>query len=240
MFSPSIGPLLYGFALLLLFFVLMNADRRFREHVSRSMLRPFNFFADLRDRRLLPNAQTTLLAVILSGSAALCLGAILRHVYALEATRNAAGQVLPVGLRSWAQSEDGSFFGMVLWLTLIVLTVILFMVLVLRFIAIFRKGRIMIGDTYNVVVWSALPIVVLLPFDLLLPRMDVELKTIILAVSILVVLILWVYYRLLKGAGVLFDVYPARLYIYGTFALLVVTILVLGYLQSLHILSNFR
>jgi hypothetical protein len=231
--------MLFGFALLLLFFLLLNADRRFREHVSRSLLRPFNFFADLRDRRLLPNAQTTLLAVILSGSVALCLSALLHDAYVLGGINPKLGSLLPGGLRSGSLAEDGSFFGMVLWLTLIVLGAILFAALVLRFIAIFRKGRIMMGDTYNVTVWSVLPVILLLPFDLILPRMDIDRRTVTLAFGILLGLFLWIYYRLFKGIGVLFDVYPARLYMYGTFGLLVVAILIAGYLQSLHILSNF-
>lgn len=230
LFSPTIGPLLYGFGLLLLFFLLMNADRRFREYVSRSLFRPFNFFADLRDRRLLPNAQTTLLAIILSGSAALCMSALLHDAYALSGSTPALVQHLPDGLRSWSLSEGSGYFGLVLWMTAIVFGAILFAVLVLRFIAIFRKGRIMMGDTYNVVVWSVLPVVILLPFDLILPRMDVDTTTMRLASGILIGLFLWTYYRLLKGTGVLFDVYPARLYIYGTVVIVVAGMIAFGFL----------
>jgi hypothetical protein len=119
---------------------------------------------------------------------------------------------------------------------MIALALILFIALLLRFIAIFRKGRIMIGDTFNVSVWSLLPFVLVLPFDLILPRMDIEPSTVKLAGAIFIFVVLWVYYRLLKGIGVLFDVYPVRLYVYGTAAVIIIGILIAGYLKSVHVL----
>ena len=94
----------------------------------------------------------------------------------------------------------------------------------------------MMGDTFNVTVWSFLPFIIILPFDLILPRMDIEPGTVKLVSIIFVFVTLWVYYRLLKGIGVLFDVYPARLYIYGTAFITIITILILGYLKSVHVM----
>src|SRR5438067_976034 len=110
--------MLYGFVLLLLFFLLLNLDRRFRDHAKRSMMRPFNFFADLRDRRMLPNSQTTLLAIVISGAIGLCIGALLHDTYSLPAAEQPLAWLLPIGLRTWSLAEDGSYFAMVLWLTM--------------------------------------------------------------------------------------------------------------------------
>lgn len=239
MTATTLWPLLYGFALLLVFFVLLNVDRRFRDHVSRSLLRPFNFFADLRDRRVLPNTQVTLLAFVLAGSQALCIGSLLRHAYTLSATNHALSLLMPVGWREWSLSENGEYFMLLIWLTTLALAGIFIIALGLRFIGMFRRGRIMIGDTYNLAVWSVLPIVLLLPYDIVLPRMDNTTSTLGISTAILIVITIWIYYRLLKGAGVLFDVYPTRLYVYGTFVLLVIAVSILAYLQSLHLLANF-
>jgi hypothetical protein len=236
LFAPSVGPLLYGFGLLLLFFLLLNVDRRFRDHAKRSLLRPFNFFADLRDRRTLPNSQTTLLSIILAGSIGLCLGPLLHDVYSLSDANGALKAALPIGLRSWSLAENSAYFQMILWITMIALALILLIVLILRFVAMFRKGRILIGDTFNITVWSFLPVIIILPFDLILPRMDIEPGTVKLVSITFVFVTLWVYYRLLKGIGVLFDVYPARLYMYGTAAIIIVGILILGYLKSVHVM----
>src|SRR5581483_4370966 len=77
------GVLLYAFGLLLVLFLLINLDRRFREYIVRSLVRPFNFFADVRDRRILPNGQTTLLALICSGAFGISV-ATLVHGYAAD------------------------------------------------------------------------------------------------------------------------------------------------------------
>lgn len=184
----------------------------------------------------MPSAQTTMLAVILAGSIGLCVGPLLHDVYTLSSVNGALKAALPIGLRSWSMAEDSAYFEMILWITMVALALILFIVLVLRFIAIFRKGRIMIGDTFNVVVWSCLPFAIVLPFDLILPRMDIEPGTVKFATVLFVFMTLWVYYRLLKGIGVLFDVYPARLYMYGTASIIIVGILIAGYLKHAHVL----
>jgi beta-galactosidase len=234
--TVSFAPMLFGFLLLLLFFLLLNLDRRFRDHAKRSLLRPFNFFADLRDRRTLPSSQTMMLSIILAGSIGLCVGPLLHDVYSLSNSNGALKAALPIGLRSWSLASDGSYFEMILWLTAIALAKIFSIVLILRFVAMFRKGRILIGDTFNVSVWSFLPFILVLPLDLILPRMDIEPSTVKLAGVLFVFVGLWVYYRLLKGIGVLFDVYPARLYMYGTAAIIIVGILIAGYLKSVHVL----
>src|SRR5579871_1811660 len=105
--------MLYGFLLLLLFFFLVNLDRRFRDHAKRSLLRPFNFFADLRDRRTLPNSQTAMLSIILAGSIAICKGTLLRDGYLLSQTHHVLGALLPIAMRSWATTEGRGFFGLI-------------------------------------------------------------------------------------------------------------------------------
>jgi hypothetical protein len=62
--------------------------------------------------------------------------------------------------------------------------------------------------------------------------MEPEFSTLKLIALVMLAIWIWVYYRLLKGAGVLFDVYPTRLYIYGTFVLGVVALLVTGYVRA--------
>jgi hypothetical protein len=161
---------------------------------------------------------------------------LLHDIYALSNANGALKAALPVGLRSWALAGNSDYFELIMWLTAIALAKIFSIVLTLRFVAMFRKGRILIGDTFNVSVWSFLPFIIVLPFDLILPRMDIEPSTVKVAAALFIFVGLWVYYRLLKGIGVLFDVYPARLYIYGTAAIIIIGILILGYLKSVHVM----
>ena len=53
-----------GIVLILLFAVVYNLFRRFRENVVRSFLRPYNFFADVRDQRMLSIFQTSVVGLL--------------------------------------------------------------------------------------------------------------------------------------------------------------------------------
>lgn len=233
---PMVGPLIYGFALLLALFLLINADRRFREYISRALVRPFNFFADVRDRRLIPGGQTTILAVILAGSLGLCFAPVFRLLFEVPEAQRAITNMFSSTMRENFITYLSNYFPLLVLLTALAFLAIVFLTGVLRFIAIFVKGRILFGDTFNVAVWSLLPVAFLLPFDLILPRMDADMTTVLLAMWTLVIVFLWFFYRFLKGAGVLFDVYPTRIYIYGTITLGVISLLVYLYLHSYNVL----
>jgi hypothetical protein len=232
--SDAMGPLLYGFLLLLVLFLLINLDRRFREYVTRALMRPFNFFADIRDQRLIPNAQTTLLALVISGALGLAAPAFIRLLVEVNEANNLIHAIIP---NSWRGGiiKMGGYMGIAAWATIAIFIVVVFMAAVMRFCAIFIRGRILIGDTFNVTVWALLPIVLLLPLDLILPRMDIDYSTLLLTLSVFIILFLWIYFRILKGAGVLFDIYPTQLYIYGMLVLAVASITIFIYLQYLHI-----
>jgi hypothetical protein len=227
--SDAMGPLLYGFLLLLVLFLLINLDRRFREYVTRAFMRPFNFFADIRDQRLIPNAQTTLLALVISGALGLAAPAFIRLVVEVNDVSHLMNAVIPHSWRGGILSMGG-YMGIAAWATIAIFIVVVFVAAIMRFCAIFIRGRIFIGDTFNVTVWSLLPIVLLLPLDLILPRMDIDYSTLLLTLSVFIILFLWIYFRILKGTGVLFDVYPTKLYIYGVVVLAVASIVVFIYL----------
>ncbi len=237
--ESSFGALIYAFVLLFLLFLLINLDRRFREYISRALIRPFNFFADIRDQRLIPNAQTSMLAVVLSGALAGCLAALLRLVFSIPDLTRSFNLALPSSVASQLQSLSKDYLAMLAILTGVALGSILLLTLVLRFAAIFVRGRILLGDTYNVAVWALLPAAFLLPYDLIVPRMDINSATATISYVTLLVLFLWSFYRLLKGTGVLFDVYPTKIYLYGTAVLLVVSAVLYFYLRHNHVFENF-
>ncbi len=93
---------------------------------------------------------------------------------------------------------------------------------ILRFTSMFIRGRYYFADAYNISVWSLQPLSFLLVFDLILPRMDMDHATATIVLVIFVAITLWCYFRILKGAGVLFDIYPTKIYGYGIVFLAVV------------------
>jgi hypothetical protein len=234
--AEGLGPLFYTFGFLLIFFLLMNLDRRFREYIGRSLFRPYNFFSDIRDRRLIPNFQTTLLALVIAGGIALALASL---VLGFGAGHVFHKLILPESLRLWL-NERGSDFGalLVLFTTFTFLSILL-LTFGIRFAAMFVRGRYYASDAFNVSVWSLLPWVFLLGYDLILPRLDTDHTTAMISLLLIGVLFLWSYIRLLKGMGVLFDVYPTRMYIYGLAAIALLFLATYFYLQQSDVFANF-
>jgi hypothetical protein len=237
--------LAFGFLLILMVFLLLNLDRRFRDYMSRALVRPYNFFADIRDQRIIPNAQTGLLLLAISGSLLLVVGGLLYSFRDDHAAKFFVDHFFPW---VWVQHVIASLKDDPIMLciggTAIIAGLWLFVALLVRFAAMFVKGRIHFSDTANTVIWSALPAVFLIPFGMIITRLDRNEMLGFTAMWVLVVLFGWIYYRLLKGVAVLFDIYPTRVYLYAgvaTAILLVATVLHMDYhFDWLEHLTTFR
>jgi len=57
--------IIFGLVLALFMGVLVNSGRKFREDASRALLRPYNYYADIRDQRIMSAYHTTFLGVII-------------------------------------------------------------------------------------------------------------------------------------------------------------------------------
>ena len=217
-----LGVLLYTFGLLLIFFLLMNLDRRFREYISRSILRPFNFFADIRDRRLIPNLQTVLLSFVCSGAFGIFLATVLTGFSTHDGVKPYFSKLLPTPIYTIQNGTEWDFGTLVIVITCASFTAMVLLAAILRFTSMFIRGRYYFADAYNISVWSLQPLSFLLIFDLILPRMDMDHATATIMLVVLVIITLWCYFRILKGTGVLFDVYPTKIYVYGVLFLSIV------------------
>lgn len=225
--------LAFGFLLILTIFLLLNLDRRFRDYMSRALVRPYNFFADIRDQRIIPNVQTALLLLAISGSLLLVIGGLLYSFRDDPSSKFFVEHFLPWSwMHTFVLSISGNPLMLCLVGTLVVAGMLLVIALLVRFAAMFVKGRIHLSDAINVVVWSALPAIFLLPFGMIVTRLDRNENLGLTALWVVVVLFAWFYYRLLKGVAVLFDIYPTRVYLYwgtATAILLVATVLHMDY-----------
>ncbi len=213
--SDYLGVLLYTFGLILLFFLLMNVDRRFREYAGRSLVRPYNFFSDIRDRRLIPNAQTAVLSFICSGALGVFLATLLVGFNGHADAGRYFAKLLPSSVYAPLTGLSLSYVTLIIASTALTFSATVLLAGVMRFAAIFIRGRYYFADTYNIAVWSLQPLSFFLIYDLIVPRMDMDQTTAAISLVLLIAIKLWCYFRLLKGAGVLFDIYPTKIYGYG-------------------------
>lgn len=205
--------IIWGFIVIFVMAYLYHYNRRFNESFMRSLVRPYNFFADLRDVRSVSIPQTIILAGAVSVTLALVLSGILYHYR----TSTFADYIITQFVVSDAIKERiiaatwSPFFG-ILGFSLMFLTGFPIIALCVKLFSMFVKRRIYWYHAFAITVWGALPIVLLSPVGMALFKL-LESQLYVIPVFVLLAMVhLWVFIRILKGVSVLFDVSPLKAY----------------------------
>lgn len=208
--------IVFGLLLALLMGVLVNSGKKFREDASRALLRPYNYYADVRDQRIMSAYHTTFLGVIILIVQALILSNILFYlktniIFEKLLLSFGSSQLLKVvNYLCWNP------FNAIVWISIFGILFILLLTLVIKIASFFIRTRVYLSSIYFAVVWSFLPIVFLIPLGIVLYRVLVADVVNLYIYLSLVVITLWVIHRLLKGIYVIFDVSPGNVYFYST------------------------
>lgn len=216
--------ILWGLLLLIIFAYVFNTYRRFRENIVRSFLRPFNFFADIRDQRIISNIQTAIVGIIIAGTFALIFSNIFyfyRFNYFVDYLLT---HLIPNNdIKYWFCNQIWNPTKFIISFTLLNLLFIILISLIIKLGSIIAKRRIFISDSFAIVIWSALPAIILIPFGMILSRIF-ENETYLYPMMIFIVFeVLWVFYRLLKGVSIVYDIKISKVYFF-TFILLFIIV----------------
>jgi hypothetical protein len=203
-----------------------NQSRRFREYVVRAVLRPYNFYSDIRDQRILSISQTTLLAIVLCSSVGLVMSSFFFFIrvdpaveYLLHILLASDGSYEVLRYISWHPE-----FGIISW-TVAVLVAFVALASLLRVGAMFVRGRIYMRDTFTIVVWSSLPLLALLPIGIGLYQALSTNQLSVVVPLLMFGLAFWSIIRVLRATAVVFDVRSSIVYLIGlgVFSLIVAT-----------------
>lgn len=195
--------------------ILINTKRKFREDATRALLRSYNFFADIRDHRIMSGVHSSILMLIISGSFSL-LFTILLYYYR-------SNYLLENILVSFASRRILSIVSFLAWNPKTAFVVIFFVVVVKIFLlsliakvaSFFVKTKVPFLNIYFTIVWSFLPITLMLPVELVLYKILTMNVANILIIAFLILVILWLFFRMLKGIYVIFDVPAINVYLYS-------------------------
>ncbi|HET7152749.1 MAG TPA: glycoside hydrolase family 2 TIM barrel-domain containing protein, partial [Candidatus Kapabacteria bacterium] len=211
--NPPIIYIIVGLIFLLMLVYLANNSRRFRENFSRAIFRPFNFYADIRDQRILSTIQTTILGVITAGTYAIFLSSVSYYVRMNVLFDDILNMLIPsnalkyqMALMVWNPVES------VIVLTLVFFTALVFITAVIRFSAIFVRPRIFFSDAYSIVLWAGLPAIILIPLSMILYRVMIFPPYVTVTSFLAVAIVLWILFRILRGTAVVFDLPFRRVY----------------------------
>jgi hypothetical protein len=203
--------------LIIVFFMLFSRFRRFQEYFIRALLRPFNFYSDIRDQRILSPMFTYVLGIMI----AITFGVFTESLFYFYRT----SEVYQYLLNLFIPNEIAqAILFKIIWIpivgvivfALLYLVLIYITALIIRLFAYFRHLNVHQFDVMNITIWGSLPIIFLLPFDIVLFKLlqlNSGFITIITIASILI--FLFSIFRILKATAVLFDANFTKVYLIG-------------------------
>lgn len=217
--------IIIGIACAIAFLLLINNSRRFRENVFRALLRPYNFYADIRDQRILSTVQTTVLGGVIAVTFAVIFASLFYYYRMDEAFDFVLGALLPsdslkefIDYVIWRPPLSVMTFTLVFFLLLVVVT------LLIRLGSVFVRNKIFFNDAYTISIWGALPVLLLIPLGMILTRLLVLPSAGIIAFMLVVAILLWLLYRVLRGTSVIYDVRSSRVYLYAIGGMVVLAV----------------
>ncbi len=226
--------ILFGLILAVLMGVLVNSGRKFREDASRALLRPYNFYADVRDQRIMSAYHTTFLAFIIVAVIALVLSNILfflRTDIVFEKLLISFGSPLLIKIINYLCWFP---FNSIVWLLIVGVLAILLHTLIIKTASLFIKTKVYLSSIYFMVIWAMLPLVFLIPLGIVLYRVLIADVVNVYIYLLLIIFGFWVLHRMLKGIYVLFDATPGSVYFYSTLFLLLLVGGIMFYFEIKH------
>ncbi len=221
--SPLIFILVAVF-LSILMAVLINSKRKFREDASRALIRPYNFFSDIRDHRILSGFHSNFLMMIIAGAMSLLFTIILHYLKdnilfeKILLSTGSATLMKIIGFLAWNPLYS--------LLYLFILSILLMFTITILFItaSFFVKNRVLYSSIYYVAIWAFLPLALLLPLELILHRLLLLDVVNIYLYLLIILFFVWLFQRLLKGIYVIYDVNPGILHTISA----VLTVIIFG------------
>ena len=224
------------FALFLAIFMgaLINTKKKFREDCTRALLRPYNFFADVRDHRIMSGIHTAIMMFIESGALALLFTIVLYYLKSsivLEKILLAFGSTRLMSAISYlAWNPQYSFF--ILFLVFSVKFALI--ALLIKSASFFIRTRVEFTSIFYSVIWSFLPLTLLLPVELILYKIIGFSGLGSVLIVFFIIYFLWILQRLLKSIYVIFDVRQSLVYIYSLTLLILIAGLIIIKYQYTH------
>uniref|UniRef100_A0A7V3E5L2 Beta-galactosidase n=1 Tax=Ignavibacterium album TaxID=591197 RepID=A0A7V3E5L2_9BACT len=228
-----------GLLLALIMGVLVNSGKKFREDASRALLRPYNFFADVRDQRIISAYHSIYLALVISLVNALIIANVLYFLktsFFFEKFLLSFGSPAIMSALSYLAWHP---FNAIIWLFIITIMILILLMLLIKAAAFFVKTKVYLSSTFFTVIWSFLPIVLLIPVGIVLYRLlNADVANLYIFISLLIIK-LWLLYRLIKGIYVIYDVNPSTVYFYSiVFILAMITIVLVYYEVNSSVVEN--
>jgi len=226
------SPIVYvlaGLVVLISFAFMYNSNRRFRECVNRSLFRTYNFFADVRDQRILAYRHSFFLAAVIAVTWATILSSILSHYRDNLFLDNMLSQFMSDTVKDWFVRLVWSPPKFILAISCLILLKLFVLTLLVKLISMIVRTHVFYYHSLSITLWSMLPYVVLIPVAMVLYRVIESPEYVLPAFIAMALTTVWVLARLLKGISIIYDVFPMKVYAIGVAVILLCAALAYGY-----------
>jgi hypothetical protein len=220
-----------GLVVLISFAFFYNSNRRFRECVNRSLLRTYNFFADIRDQRIISNVHSFFLVIVFAVTWSTILASVLYFYRENLLLDNLLSQFLSDGEKEWLiglVKNPGKFVSVI---SVLLAVKVLFLTLLVKLFSTLVRAHVYWYHAFSVTVWSMMPYVILIPIAMILYRlMETEIYLHMFGGAGMIITVV-VVMRLFKGIAIIYDVYPVKVYAGGILVIVIVGAAVYGYFE---------
>lgn len=228
-----------GLVILIAFAFLYNGNRRFRDAVNRSLARTYNFFADVRDQRIITYGHSLFLALIVSITWATMVASALTFYRDSLVLDNLLSFVMSDTVKERFVRLVWNPPAFILAASAMVFLKLIALSLVVRLFSMAVRTPVYFYHAFSITMWATLPYVVFIPVAMVLYRL-MEAGSYTTAVLLLVAGIsIWVLMRFFKGVAIIFDVFQAKVYAVGLLLIVVACAAVYGYLDYAHSTSLY-
>lgn len=220
-----------GLLFLAMTIIIINSTHRFRENVSRAVLKTYNFFSDIRDGWFISSFHSTILALTIALSTSLTYSSLLyywKDKIELEKFVSLFNSKLIfefVSYVAWRPIEA------IIYFTLILIVGIMLLTALIKFFNFFVKNKIFINHAFLIVVWSAIPFLILIPLGMVTFKVLPMEKYNLLIYSVVVFFHLWVLTRTLKGISIVFEAKKSKVYLISFLFVIILLASLILYLQ---------
>jgi beta-galactosidase len=211
--------------------LLINSKRKFREDASRALIRPYNFFADIRDQRILSGFHSNILMVLLASSNALLVTILLyflKNNVLIEKFILAFGSHKLSAIVSFLAWHPIKAFGYLFAVSIVLFILVSFVVHLFSF---FVRNRVQFSSVYFATIWAFLPLALLLPLEAALYKLLLTHDFNFIIYIFLSLFFVWNVQRFIKGIYVIFDVRPIFVYLFSFVFFVIVSLGAISYLQ---------
>lgn len=231
--KAPISFIIIGVLIAIILLLMLNRFRRFREYLIRSISRPYNFYSDIRDQRIMSTFQTFILGFVISVTLGIFLSNLLFFFRNDIMAQYILDLILPLkSLQELVFKLTWMPEIFMLSLSSMFFIFIFLIAIFLRIIGFILKSRIFYGDTITITIWAGVPFIFILPVAIVINKiLFLNPASIWLVFFAFLIISFWVLLRLFKATSVVFDKFRWQIYSIGLITLLVFVLVPLSYYQ---------